>query len=369
MAPHGPNPDPNGPNTDPNPKPPPKGLTPDPNGPNTDPNPNPPKKNIPKKNHPKKNNPNNNHPKKNNPKKNKKKRRGFHSIVKNAEIEAQDVIVYESDICVGCPFCGNTFKNFSDGNHYRFDKSPCLGWKAHDLVNRKIASEDQMMMELYISGAMDIRPPSRIISAVGFYMCDVNYEYVLAQPEEWEICQPMSAGTYGGEDFDGEETFWDLYINNKAPEVIFRRFKFDEKQRLETQQWKNGIWGTGLKQTTQQVKKIKAEFDKLNDIKVLASQREAELKYSKVKEKEQSMLKFYSETYHAPVKKPPAQETIDKYLSQARAAGSVAGSTRSSKKRARAQAAHAASIMTFSEGDSGEDSDAGEDSDSGEEDE
>jgi hypothetical protein len=80
--------------------------------------------------------------------------------VKNAKSEAQDVIVYESDICVGCPFGGNTSKNFSDGNHYRFDKSPCLGWKAHDLVNQKIAAEDQKMKELYISVGADVRPPS-----------------------------------------------------------------------------------------------------------------------------------------------------------------------------------------------------------------
>jgi hypothetical protein len=78
-------------------------------------------------------------------------------------------------------------------------------------------------------------------------MCDVNYEYVLAQPEQWKIDKPMCAGQYGGEQFDGTMNFWDLYINDKAPEVIFRCFKFDGKQRLDTQQWKNGTWGSNLK--------------------------------------------------------------------------------------------------------------------------
>jgi hypothetical protein len=80
---------------------------------------------------------------------------------------------------------------------------------------------------------------------------------------------------------------------------------------------------------------------------VLASQREAEIKYSKVKEEQKAILKSYSETYHAPVKKPPPQETIDNYLSQARAAGTVAGSTRNAKRRA-------ASTIGFFGGDSSE---------------
>jgi hypothetical protein len=60
-------------------------------------------------------------------------------------------------------------------------------------VNQKIAAEDQKMKELYISVGADVRPPSWIISAIGFYMCNVNYEYVLAQPEQWEIDEPMCA--------------------------------------------------------------------------------------------------------------------------------------------------------------------------------